>query len=158
MHSMNIKVVETMEVNNSAKWMAIGLVIVGTFFILVIPYFALHHYKDQVVTKAEEVEEKAKKEKEEVLKNGKEIDALIIDKSKESYSSGASVSVTPIIIGSAVYSMPTSTPGVESTYYYLKIYADDKNYNISVPSSLYNEKQIGSHIKIKLYKDKIEIL
>lgn len=105
-----------------------------------------------------ELKEKAKKEKEEVLKKGKEVDALVIDKSKNTYSSSASVSVTPVVIGSVVYSMPTTSPGSESTDYYLKIYADDKNYNISVPLTLYEEKQVGSRLKIKLYKDKIEIL
>ncbi len=66
--------------------------------------------------------------------------------------------MTPVVIGSVVYSMPTTSPGSESTDYYLKIYADDKNYNISVPLTLYEEKQVGSRLKIKLYKDKIEIL
>ncbi|AQS42454.1 hypothetical protein LSG23_20280 (plasmid) [Bacillus velezensis] len=150
-----------MESNNSANWIVIGLVGVGMLMFCALPFISYHgieSYKDNVEKKVREVEEKEKKEKEEVLKNGKEVDALIIDKSKESYSSGSSVSVTPIVIGGSVYSMPTSTPGIESTNYYFKLYVDDKNYDISVPSSLFNEKSIGTHIKIKLYKDKIEIL
>ncbi|MFB6499886.1 hypothetical protein [Bacillus haynesii] len=135
--------------------------VVCLVFAIVCSGWLLHktHKKDeQIKQQVHELEEKAEKEKEEVLKRGKEVDALVIDKSKNTYSSGDSVSVMPVVVGGAVYSIPTTSPGIESTNYYLKIYADDKNYNISVPLTLYDEKQVGSRLKIKLYKDKIEIL
>ena len=54
--------------------------------------------------------------------------------------------------------MSGATPGVTTENYYIKIYADEKNYDITVPKEVYDQKQVGLRIPIKLYKDKIELL
>ncbi|WP_312476790.1 hypothetical protein [Neobacillus sp.] len=101
-----------------------------------------------------EMERREKAEREETLKKGIDIDidALIVDKSKESHSS---TSLMPVIIGGTTY--PIATPEIDNSYY-LKIYAEDKNYDIAVPKNLYDKKQIGTHIEIKLYNNRIEVL
>ncbi|MCJ8223695.1 hypothetical protein [Bacillus paralicheniformis] len=120
--------------------------------------FKIDATKNQLVNAIDEYEKKAKEEKEEVLEKGEKLDALIVDKSSKTNSSAGTVSSIPTMIGGTMVTMGVSSPGTSSTYYTLKIYADEKNYDITVPKNLYNQKQIGSYIKIKLYKDKVELL
>lgn len=72
-----------------------------------------------------EMERREKAEREETLKKGIDIDALIVDKSKESHSS---TSLMPVIIGGTTY--PIATPEIDNSYY-LKIYAEDKKLRYS---------------------------
>ncbi|MFA1782344.1 hypothetical protein ACDX77_18905 [Bacillus velezensis] len=95
---------------------------------------------------------------EETLKKGIEINALIVDKDVYESNDVGHIDIMPFVIGSTIYSMPVSSPGSNSTSYSLRIYAEDKNYDITVPKQLYTRKQIGSKLKVKLYKEKIELL
>nr|WP_172688860.1 hypothetical protein [Bacillus subtilis]APB62373.1 hypothetical protein pBS72_1040 [Bacillus subtilis] len=119
---------------------------------------AAKDYKDKAIKIVEDLEKKEKEEKEETLKKGIETDALIVDKEEYESDIPGSVSIMPFVIGSTIYSMPISSPGSSSTSYCLRIYAEDKNYDITVPEQLYERKQVGSRLKVKVYKEKIELL
>lgn len=110
--------------------------------------------------KTEKFQEAQKKEKEEILKKGQEISALIIDKNKtEELQSDSLTTFMPVFINGSATMIPMNTNSYSSTNNYaLKIYADEKNYNIVIPESLYKAKSIGDKLKIKLYKDKIELM
>lgn len=105
----------------------------------------------------EKAAEEVRIEKEKVLKKGKKLDALVIDKYSTTDSS-MDFTVTPVVIGGGIYMMSGAAPGVTTENYYIKIYADEKNYDITVPKEVYDQKQVGLRIPIKLYKDKIELL
>ncbi len=114
--------------------------------------------KAKVIQAVEDYEKKEKEEREETLKKGIEINALIVDKDVYESNDVGHIDIMPFVIGSTIYSMPVSSPGSNSTSYSLRIYAEDKNYDITVPKQLYTRKQIGSKLKVKLYKEKIELL
>ncbi|MGG4263731.1 hypothetical protein [Peribacillus simplex] len=100
------------------------------------------------------------KEKEEILKNGELISALIIDKKKiDDTTNHNSTTFTPVIMGSTIMMLPmNSESSYTSSEYSLKIYANEKNYNIIVPEAIYKAKSVGDKMNIKLYKNKIEII
>lgn len=128
-------------------------------------FYWMIHETDETITKmdkdiksiTEKAAEEARIEKENVLKKGKKLEALVIDKYSTTDSS-IDFTVTPVVIGGGIYTMSAATPGVTTESYYIKIYADEKNYDITVPKEVYDQKQVGVRIPIKLYKDKIELL
>ncbi|MEK4692357.1 hypothetical protein [Bacillus sp. FSL W8-1202] len=128
-------------------------------------FYWMVHETDETLTKmdkdfksiTEKAAEEARIEKENVLKKGKKLDALVIDKYSTTDSS-MDFTVTPVVIGGGTYMMSAATPGASTESYYIKIYADEKNYDITVPKEVYDQKQVGLRIPIKLYKDKIELL
>ncbi|MGG3102032.1 hypothetical protein ABEP12_01890 [Bacillus velezensis] len=115
-------------------------------------------FVDNVEKILDDADKEEKAEREEILKKGIETEALIVDKEVFKSNDAGSISIMPFVVGSTIYSMPISSPGSSSTSYGLRIYAEDKNYDITVPERLYERKQVGSRLKVKVYKEKIELL
>lgn len=113
---------------------------------------------DNVEKILDDADKKVKAEREEILKKGIETEALIVDKEVFKSEDAGSMSIMPFVVGTTIYSMPISSPGSSSTSYCLRIYAEDKNYDITVPEQLYERKQVGSRLKVKVYKEKLELL
>lgn len=144
--------------NNSSVFIYWAVVSLGAAALCGLLNFGYDYQKAKVIQGFEDFEKKEKEEREETLKKGIEIDALIVDKDVYESNDVGHIDIMPFVIGSTTYSMPVSSPGSNSTSYSIRIYAEDKNYDITVPKQLYTRKQIGSKLKVKLYKEKIELL
>jgi hypothetical protein len=105
------------------------------------------------VAKKEKINEK--RQKEIALEKGISLNALIIDKKEIILKEASTLGFFPIQISSTSTMLPTTIAGSENSKLSFRIYANDKNYDIEVPKSLYQSKSIGDYLKIKLYKDRI---
>lgn len=90
---------------------------------------------------------------EEVINKGVNLSALVIDKKEIKESN---TDLMPVFIGSTLMVIPSDGP--ESSAYTLKLYANDKNYQIEVNKEFFNSKTIGDSINIKLLDDRIVLL
>lgn len=94
--------------------------------------------------------------RQEVLENGIEVEALIVDKDKLT-DKELGTNITPVYINGTlipIYSNHTNS----STNYVLKLYAEDQIHEVVVPHELYDSSRIGSKLPVKVYDNRIELL
>ncbi|MEI2357875.1 hypothetical protein [Mesobacillus zeae] len=128
-----------------------------TFVIITLLFsFILFKVNDAFENLSNDLIDLARKEeakKAETLEKGLTLNALVIDKEQIHNNQTTSMPLPPI---NGV--MMTTTTGSSSDEYYLKLYVNETNYNIPVSEELFKEKKIGSKLKVKVFKDQIELV
>ncbi|MFL0364558.1 hypothetical protein ACH0BF_16260 [Pseudobacillus sp. 179-B 2D1 NHS] len=139
----------------------IGTILVGLVLLVTVTLVADYtgdSYKEainDIGKTANESKEEAERLEAEILRKGKDAEALVIDKKEVNNSTADQLMMTPFMVGNMTLTTASIIPGTTSSNYSLKLYVDEQNYNIAVPRDIFEKKSIGSKMRVKIFEDRL---